>query len=385
MSPENRAQFNSFLNSIWNYLVTNISRSRGISDIELLNIANNYLIEDAKDAVNYKMIDGLAYKDEVLSNIRKKIGIKEDKKISFVSLHRYSKTGSQNVKGFTKEKIAIIYAEGDIESGKGNNNTIGSDKISSAIRKARLDSSIKAIVLRVNSPGGSALASDVIWREVTLARKVKPIVASMGDYAASGGYYISCAANKIVSEPTTITGSIGVFGIIFNGKKLLNNKLGITIDTVKTSKYADLGTMTRPLTASEKMIIQRIVEKIYDDFITKVAENRNLTNSKVDSIGQGRVWTAIEAKKLGLVDELGGIDEAIKIAADLAGIKKYRIISLPEQKEAWEELIEKLSGDAEEVFFKKEMKEGYKYYSEFSTLLRMKGIQARLPYNLDIY
>jgi protease IV len=385
MSPENRAQFTSFLNSIWNHLIKNISNSRGISESELLTIANNNLIEHSKDAVKYKMIDGLAYKDEILSNIRKKIGLKDDKKISFVTLNKYSKTNDPHQNGFTKEKIAVIYAAGDIESGKGTDNTIGSDNISAAIRKARLDSNIKAIVLRVNSPGGSALASDVIWREVSLAKKVKPVIASMGDYAASGGYYISCAANKIVSEPTTITGSIGVFGVLLNYKKLLNNKLGITTDTVKTGKYADLGTWTRPLTASERMIVQRSVENIYDDFITKVAENRNMSKAQVDSIGQGRVWSAIEAKNIGLVDELGGIDKAIKMAADMAGIKNYRIVSLPEQKEAWVELIEKLSGDAEQVFFKKELREGYKYYSEFSSLLKMKGIQARLPYSLEIY
>jgi protease-4 len=216
---------------------------------------------------------------------------------------KYSKSNPKPKKEFTSDKIAVIYAIGEIEGGQGDDETIGSDKISETIREARLDKNIKAIVLRVNSPGGSALASDVIWREVVLAKKVKPVVVSMGNVAASGGYYISCAANAIVAEPTTITGSIGVFGLMFNAQNMFKNKLGLTFDTYKTSNYTDLGTVTRPLTNGEKNILQVQVDQVYNTFTSRVAQGRKMSQADVDSIGQGRVWSGIDAKRIGLVDE----------------------------------------------------------------------------------
>ncbi|NTW32690.1 MAG: signal peptide peptidase SppA, partial [Bacteroidetes bacterium] len=269
--------------------------------------------------------------------------------------------------------------------GKGDENTIGSEGISEAIRKARLDSTVKAIVLRVNSPGGSALASDVIWREVKLANKTKPVVASMGDVAASGGYYISCAASKIIASPNTITGSIGVFGVVPNLKGLLNNKLGITFDNVKTNNYADFGTMTRSMTKSEKEIYQTEVENIYKTFISHVAEGRGMTTDQVDSIGQGRVWSGTDAKNIGLVDEFGGLEKAVEVAAKLAKIENYKIISLPIQKEPFEKILEMIGGGSDNAMLKKELGEVYDYYKYIQNIKNMNGVQARIPYMINIY
>ena len=243
---------------------------------------------------------------------------------------------------------------------------------------------MKAIVLRVNSPGGSALAADVIWREVLLAKKAKPVVASMGDYAASGGYYILCAATKIIADPTTITGSIGVFGIVPNLKGLYNKQLGITFDNVKTNTYADFGATSRAMTKSEKGFYQSDVENIYQTFITHVAEGRGMTTAQVDSIGQGRVWSGVDAKKNGLVDEFGGLQKAIETAATLAKITDYKIQSLPEQKEPLQQIIEALSGKSNDALLKKELGDAYEYYEYIQSVKDVKGVQARIPYFIDI-
>jgi protease-4 len=262
---------------------------------------------------------------------------------------------------------------------------MGSETISQAIRAARLDENVKAIVLRVNSPGGSALASDVMWREVVLAKKVKPVVVSMGDVAASGGYYISCAANKIVADEKTITGSIGVFGVVPNAQGLFNNKLGITFDVAKTNKHADIMTIFKPLSAEEKDIIQIGVEKIYDDFIGKVAEGRGMTKEQVDSIGQGRVWLALDAKKIGLVDEIGGIDKAISIAQELAKITDYKTVDFPKMKDPLEQLMLEITGEAESKILKMYMGENYKYYQKIQTMTTQSGYMARMPYEIDFH
>ncbi|HRH62687.1 MAG TPA: signal peptide peptidase SppA, partial [Bacteroidia bacterium] len=248
------------------------------------------------------------------------------------------------------------------------------------------DSKVKAIVLRVNSPGGSALASDVIWRETILAKKQKPLVVSMGDLAASGGYYISCAADKIIASPTTITGSIGVFGVMMNAQKLLNNKLGITIDTVKTNSHADAGTALRPSSAEEKAFLQKSVEKIYDDFIGKVADGRHKTKAEIDSMGQGRVWSGVDALRLGLIDELGGLETAIASAAKLAKIKEYRIYNLPKQKDALEQLVNDISGDVETKVIKKELGQSYYYLQQMRSFAKANNsVQMRMEYAVEIY
>ena len=238
----------------------------------------------------------------------------------------------------------------------------------------------------MNSPGGSALASEIIWREVILAKKTKPVVVSMGDVAASGGYYIACGADKIVAQPNTITGSIGVLGIFFNGKNFLNNKLGISVDTVKTAHFSHIGSQTRPITEAEKSIVQGWIEKVYDVPVSRVSDGRKMGTTAVDNIGQGRVWTGIDAKRIGLVDELGGIDDAIAIAAKLAKTEKYKTVELPEQKEPLQEILNDLTDDAQVYFIKNKIgTEEYKYYRQMQSLLEYQGIQAGMPFQIEVY
>jgi protease-4 len=300
-----------------------------------------------------------------------------------MTLGKYSKTPDTE-KHSGSDKIAVIYASGDIISGEGDDETIGSERISKAIRKARLDNNVKAVVLRVNSPGGSALASDVIWREMLLTKKAKPVVVSMGNVAASGGYYISCAADKIFAYPSTITGSIGVFGIIPNMKEMFNKKLGITFDEVKTNPYADYITVTRPMNEAEKKIITHDIETIYTDFITHVSEGRKLTVAQVDSIGQGRVWNGVDAKRIGLIDEFGGLNDAIKEAAKLAKLKDYLMMVLPEQKDTFQQIMETFTDYNSSVYLKKEMGAGYPYFNYLKRMSRMQGVQALMPFDFDI-
>jgi protease-4 len=269
--------------------------------------------------------------------------------------------------------------------GEGDENSVGSKTTSEAIRKAAKDSSVKAIVLRVNSPGGSALASEVIWREVKLATKVKPVIASLGDVAASGGYYIVSPADTIVADNNTITGSIGVFGLTFNTGKFFQNKLGITFDVAKTNKYSDFGSISRPMSPQEKEVLMLQIEEIYDDFISHVAEGRGMTKAQVDSIGQGRVWNVSDARKIGLVDLTGGLDKAIEVAAAKARLKDYRIVELPSLKDPFETLLHDFSTKAQNIFLSRE---GYEYsmvMKEIDRILSYGGVQARLPYSVDIH
>ncbi len=383
MSDANRLQAETFLNSIWNSMLVDIAASRKTSVDVLNKLANELAINFPQDAVSYKLIDQLAYEDEVLSELKKKINVKEKDKLNFVSHDAYAKyhpKGSYH----GKEKIAVIYAIGGIGSGEGNDEEIGSERISKAIKDARLDENVKAIVLRVNSPGGSALASDVIWREVALAKKAKPVIVSMGDLAASGGYYISCAADHIFAQPNTITGSIGVFGMIPNMKKAFEDKLGITFDTVNTNKYSDLMSGFRNATPTESIMIQKSVENIYDVFIGRVAEGRKMTKDQVDSIGQGRVWSGSDALKINLVDELGGLPEAIAYAVKQAKLKEYRIEELPHQKNPLDELFGKAEMDAETRIMKKSLGPNYIYLKQVRSILNSKGVQVRLPYEIII-
>ena len=382
----NKEQTMAYISSVWKNMLTDISASRNISVEELNKLANDFKIESADDAVKYKLADKTAYKDEVLADLASRVGEKDFTKTKYITLNKYVKVPENKKTDYKiKDKIAIIYASGEIGGGEGDDKSIGSERISKAIREARLDKNIKAIVLRVNSPGGSALASDVIWREVVLAKLVKPVVVSMGELAASGGYYISCAANKIIAEPNTLTGSIGVFGMIPNIKGLLNKKLGVTIDGVKTDKYGDFGNISRPLTKSEISIFEREIDNIYQVFIKHVSEGRNMSVEKVDNIAQGRIWGAIDAKQIGLVDEIGGIDKAVETAATLAKLKTYRITSLPEEKEFFKQLMESISGeDVKTQFMKNQLGENYIYFENLKKASEMKGIQARLPFNLII-
>lgn len=397
MSDANRLQTMTYINAMWNQMLTGISAERGVSIDELNAIATNLEIRTANDAVTKKLADDVLYYDEVVSALKTKLGKKETDKLETISLSKYIDAGdnpSDDDKDvvISKNKIAVIYAVGSIESGEGDDETIGSDRIAKAIRDAREDSTIKAVVLRVNSPGGSALASDVIWREVTLCKEAKPFVVSMGDVAASGGYYIACAADVIVAEPNTITGSIGVFGLIPDAGTMFSEKFGITIDTVNTNKNAGIGSIFRPVNELEAQVIQQGVEDVYLTFITRVADGRGMAIADVDSIGQGRVWAGTDALRIGLVDTLGTLDNAIAIAARLAKLgDDYRIRKLPVQKDPFEEFFkgngEDVKAKMTEAFMVQQLsvfKEQYFVFRKSQVLLNAKGVQARMPYDIIV-
>jgi protease IV len=384
MSEANRVQTLSFISSMWNQMLKGVSESRKISIEDLTAIADSLKVRSPEDAVSLKLVDKLIYKDQLITELMAKTGAKENKDLSLMTLGRYVDAPDGSGSGSSREKIAVIYALGDIQGGEGDDLTIGSEKISKAIRKARLDKNVKAIVLRINSPGGSALASDVIWREVVLARQAKPVVASMGDVAASGGYYIACGASKIIASPNTITGSIGVFGIVPNMQKFFSNKLGITFDQVKTNAYADYISGTRPMTEVERKFLTRDIETIYKTFTAHVAQGRGMTVAQVDSIGQGRVWSGTDAKRIGLVDDFGGLDLAIKTAAKLAKLEKYRVTELPEQKDPFTMLMEEFGNEGYSRFIKSELGDNYIYLNYIKEISQMKGVQARLPFAFSI-
>ena len=384
MSPENRKQITELLAALWDKMLNGISETRQISKEELNRTADSLKLGKAEEALKYKFIDQIAYKDEFLNDLRKKLGLKEKAKIKSIMMDKYTNVADPEKQSTSKDKIAVIYAQGSIGSGEGDDQSIGSERISKAIRKAREDDKVKAIVFRINSGGGDGLASDVIWREVQLAAKVKPVVASFGDVAASGGYYIACAASKILAEPNTITGSIGVFGLIPNFEGLMKNKLGITFDEAITNKNAGFIPVQRPLTPFEYAIIQKEIETFYDNFITKVAEGRKMTKANVDSIGQGRVWSGTDAKKIGLIDEFGGLTQAVNVAAEMAKLKSYRLMSLPEQKDPYQQIIDEIFGNSPESRIQNLLGEDFKYYKVIKDLREMKGIQARMLYEFDV-
>lgn len=377
MSQESRYQSEIFLNSIWNTLLTAISEDRKLTKEELNRLANNLEIQFPEDAL-VKFVDALAYEDEVIAELKEAVGMKPDEKLKFVAFEKYQ-SKEEKIKA---DRVAVIYASGAISGGEGSEEEVGSDRLAKTIKEARLDDKIKAIVLRINSPGGSALASDVIWREVLLAKKAKPTVVSMGNVAASGGYYISCAADRIFAQPNTITGSIGVFGVLPNFKKMLENKLGITVDTVNTNKYSDLASGLREMSQKEYNYIQNSVEKVYETFTRRVAEGRNMTQAQVDSIAQGRVWTGTDALKIGLVDELGGLNDAIAYAAQKADLKNYRLVELPKQKNPFDELFGKKESDVETYLLKKNLGTSYKYLKQLQHVLKLEGVQTRLPFEI---
>lgn len=386
MTPENKLQTSVWLNDLYNDLLVKTSETRKIDTATLHQLANEAKIQNAEDAVNYKLIDGIKYDDEVKDEIKSKLKIDKYEMINFVSINTYLEAG--NISRGSGDKIAVIYAEGDIVDGKSDEKVIASDVYRNLLRKARLDRSVKAIVLRVNSGGGSSLASETIWRELSLAKKEnKPVIVSFGDVAASGGYYISCGADSIFAHPTTITGSIGVFGIIPNMESFFKNKLGVTFDGVKTGPYADAGAIYRPMNDNEKEMIQGMIDMIYVQFKQRVADGRKLDTAYVDSIAQGRVWTGARAKDIGLVDRFGGLDDAIQCAARMAKLKEYRVTEYPKPKTIFEQLF----GEDEPLTFTKKMKEtlGEDNYKIFKEVKRIKEItgsaQARMPFEIFIH
>lgn len=382
MSPANRLQVTSYLESMYGSFLENIAEGRKISVDSLRYVADNYLIRNAEDAVKHKFVDGRLHKDELLTEIKKRLGVEEKKDIPAVSLLDYTGGSTSEQTG---DRIAVVYAYGDIVDGEGSDTNIGGDRFSRELRKLRRDDRVKAVVLRVNSPGGSALASDIIAREVELTRHVKPIVVSMGDYAASGGYYISALADSIFAERETLTGSIGVFGLIPNLQGLLNNKLGVHFDEVKTGRFSGLmSSPDKPLTEEERAIIQGDVNRVYNTFIGKVAQGRKLSTNAVDSIGQGRVWTGLQAESHGLVDGIGGIERAISAAAAKAKLKNYKLAYYPTVKDPFSSILGTSKERIKAWMLADELGDYRQYVEQLRTITRSSGIQARMPYSIEI-
>lgn len=385
MSEANREQTIRFIGTIWDNMVKQMADSRSIEVTRMNELADSLVADEGTTALKAGLIDGLSYYDEILDNLKTKIGVISDDSLSLLPFEDYfTSIDPEKKKEIRSKKIAVIYAIGEIESGEGDNNTIGSDRIAGAIRNARLDDKVKAIVLRINSPGGSALASDVIWREVKLAREVKPVIASLGNVAASGGYYIACSADTIMAMPNTITGSIGVFGIIPNFGKLLTEKIGVTFDEVSTNKNSDYISVMKPLSPYQHEFIQKGVEKIYDTFIGHVSEGRRLTKAQVDSIGQGRVWSGTDAKDIGLVDLFGNLDDAVELAASMAKISDYRVITLPAQIDPFAKLLGKFGGSSTDALITQNFGEYGRHILALKKLVKADNIQARMPMEIII-
>ena len=383
MSPENRLQTQYFLDDINSHAIALIAESRKIAKDSLIKINHQMLVRKPKDAVTYKLATALKYEDEVHSILKEKLGLKEDDQISTINATDLG--GLAKSKNITSpNRIAVILAEGEIVDGDVEG-AISSEKFAKEIRKARKDENIKAIVLRVNSPGGSILASEVIWREMSEAKKVKPVIVSMGEVAASGGYYIAAPADTIVAQPNTITGSIGIFGILFNVQELVNDKLGVTTDVVSTGELSDFGNMARPLTEVERTIIQSSVEDGYETFISRVAEGRGMHPDSVRKVASGRVWTGTQAKARGLVDVLGGLDTAVGIAAaKIKAGEDYRVVYYPEKKQWFEELMLNFSDKVQVRILQSQLGEQYPLYQQIQKLKNYQGVQVRMPQDLVI-
>jgi protease-4 len=383
MTEENKEQTREWLGDLYHILLQKVSESRKIDTATLHQLANTGVIQQPQDAFQYKLVDGLKYDDELKTEIKELLKIGKEDKLNFVTVTKYADAGNFRQTG--KDKIALIYAEGDIIDGKGNNDNIASDDYVNLIRKVRLDKSIRAIVFRINSGGGSALASENIWRELSLARKAKPVVVSFGDVAASGGYYIASAADSIFANSNTITGSIGVFGIVPNMQGFFNEKLGITFDGVKTATYADAGNVTRPLNEAEKKFIQNSVDRIYLQFKQRVAEGRKKDINYIESIAQGRVWSGEDALRLGLVDKIGSTQAAIECAARMAKTDKYRLREYPEKKSWIDELLGKTTAEPAASLKAELGEDNYQIFQQMKKLKEICGsVQTRLPFTFFI-
>lgn len=385
MSDANREQMTQLLGSVWTHVIEGIAKERHLTVGELMVMTDSLQVQNSYDAVNLGLADVTKHYDEVIEELADSVDVDDIDDIEFISLMSYASTLGKVVESDepsykVKDKVAVVYAQGEIRSGNNGDNILGSETIAKAIREARLDSSVKAIVLRVNSPGGSALASDVIWRETALAKQVKPLIISMGDYAASGGYYISSYGDHIFAETNTITGSIGVFGMLPNTGKFLKNKLGINMDGVKTNAHSDYMSLDKPLDDFEMKTIQEGVIQIYDTFLLRVATGRGMSTKEVDAIAQGRVWTGTDALEIGLVDEIGGLNDAIAYAAKQASVESYKLEELPKQKDPFEELFASFSTEVEARYLRSKMGDNYQYVKGIQNIANMKGIQARIPF-----
>ena len=386
MTEANRLQTSVWLGDLYNQFLYQTAAARNLDTALIRSLAVEGKIQTAADAVKYNLIDGLKYDDQVKNEITGRLNLAVNSKINFIYFGEYAKSVTLN-ESTASEKIAIIYASGDIISGTGTDEQVASDDYKELIRKARLDKSIKAIVLRVNSPGGSALASDVIWREVSLAKKEKPVIVSMGDVAASGGYYIACNANKVFANASTITGSIGVFSIVPNIESFLKNKIGITTDRVRTGPFADMGSMDRALTEPEKKFFQASTDSIYNTFKSRVSEGRKRNMEYVDSIAQGRVWTGTRGMSVGLVDEIGTLSDAIKAAASMAKITTYRLKEYPEKKNILEQLFNNYKRTVSMRLIESELgADQLRMMQQVKKVKAMVGVpQTALPYTITVH
>ncbi len=381
MSPANREQLMNLYGDVYHHFLDTISVARKIDTAQLADIINNLKAESPEQEIALKLIDGAYYYDQLIDEMKKKIGVEAKKDLNLVSLDKYSTTMEK--KTDADGKIAVLVAEGEIVDGEGDDDQIGGETFAKEIAKLRKDEKVKAIVLRVNSPGGSALASDIMWRELVLAKKEKPLIISFGDVAASGGYYIACMGDRIFAQPNTITGSIGVFGLLPNAKKLLNEKLGITTDEVEVTKHGVLGGLTKPLDAEEAAFAQRNVERTYREFKQRVAEGRGKDTAYIETIAQGHVWTGTQGIQNGLVDEIGGLDEAIAYAAKKANLKDYRVKLYPEEKSLGQKIADALSG-AKASWVKQELGDQYETYKTIQWVKNLKGTQMRMVYDLGL-
>jgi len=392
LSPESKEQTRALLWSLWGEFLSSVGKSRNITPKQLQGIADSQGVLLADEARQRGLVDEVVYFDEVVAELKKLTGdSKEDKSFRQINLTTYAEVDSPDTKkSYSENKIALVYAEGNIVGGQGGFQQVGSESLSKELRKLRLDKDVKAVVLRVNSPGGSATASEIIQREVVLTREQKPVIISMGDVAASGGYWIATYGDRIFAEPTTITGSIGVFGLLLNIQEIAN-KNGITWDVVKTSRFADSQTITRPKTEQELAIYQKFVDQIYNQFLDKVAESRKMTRQKVEEIAQGRVWSGVDAKKLGLVDEIGGIDQAIEYAAKQAELgDDWQLQEYKEVPSLEEKILKKLTTgvNAQNPKLPEPLTtELLKLQQELEMLTGMndpRSVYARLPFNWQI-
>lgn len=387
MSEASKQQSIELLNALYGNYIDNVSKSRGIPAAELRGLADSLAVTNPASALKYGLVTHTGYSDELESAIRRELKLDEKKDIEFVGLGKYLKGDHASGEGDFNKRIAVIIAEGEIVSGDGSDGTIGSDKFVKELRKIRENDKIKAVVLRINSPGGSALASDVMWREIQLTTRKKPVIASMSDVAASGGYYMAMGCDKIVAQPNTITGSIGIFALLVNLQDFMDNKLGITFDGVKTNPHADWPTLTREMTDFEKARIQQSVNEGYASFTSKAAQGRKMSVEKLRSLASGRVWSGVEAKANGLVDDLGGLDEAIGLAAQAAKLKEgdYRVRFYPEKINPLQEFMNKLAGDSEDRIMARQLGALAPQLKTYRKLMNLEGLQARMPFGLNIH
>lgn len=383
MSNENRLQLTETIHSIYDHVLEQVAISRNMPKAQLKEMSDKMLVRNGKQAVQFGLVDSLLYEDELTAELKNRLSLSEADDIEFIKLNKYRKSYSNY--NSSKNEVAVIVGDGEIMPGKGNENTIGGDKFAAEVRKARENNKVKAIVIRINSPGGSFQASDIMWREITLAAKVKPVIASMGDYAASGGYYMAMGCDTIVAQPHTITGSIGIFSVLFDASGLMSNKLGISSEEIKTGEFGEMITVSRPLSDIEKSVWQRKTEEGYEVFTGKAAEGRNMSIDELKKVASGRVWTGAQAKERGLVDILGGLNDAIEIAATSAGVADdYKVKYYPRKQDFFSELMLQLEENAKVNALKEELGVYYPLYQQWQHVQHYQGTQARLPFELTI-